>query len=85
MSITKFARKRRLISIAMATAFVGGVFQANGCSINLDQATLTQLATLLSNLNFSGSGHISVGPATTQGSSDGMQNEHDDNGNHHGS
>jgi hypothetical protein len=75
MTILKLARRRRLISSAMAAAFVASVFQTSTCSVTIDPATLEQLSGIVDNLNI-----IFV----TDGNHDGDHHDnHDDGGDGH--
>lgn len=73
MLMNKFVGKRRLISSAMAAAFVACAFQGTTCTVNVDPASLQQLDDLIGDLNITGSGFIQV--------SDGSHGGHDG---HHG-
>lgn len=70
--IKLFAKKSKIIVASSAFLFATA-FQAGGCTVNIDQALLDQLSTLMGNFSFEGEFNGS-------GSQDGSHDESDDHG-----
>ena len=58
MVTKKFARARKAMAVALSATLFTGVAQGGGCSVNVDEALLQSLTSLLENGNLHGNFHF---------------------------
>ena len=68
MVTKKLARARKAMAVALSATLFTGVAQGGGCSVNVDEALLQQLTSLLEDANVHGNFHFnSHGPGQDDG------------------